>query len=197
MGREGDFMEKTLFHGSNTVIQKPDLSRSREDIDFGAGFYLTPDYNMAAKWACKKNNSICNRYNLSMKGLSVYTFELDREWLDFVIANRNEEVEKDNKFSKYDVIIGAIADDRLYNTIEMYENGFIPASKAIEIMNCMVYGTQIVLKTDKAIDNLELLDYENITGEKKQQYKELYKSERKEAIVRTEQLIREYREQER
>lgn len=188
-------METIFYHGSNTIIQKPDLSKSREDIDFGVGFYLTADYNMAAKWACKKNNSICNRYNLNMEGLSVHTFELDREWLDYVIANRNEEIDKNNKFSKYDVLIGAIADDRLYNTIEMYESGFIPAFKAIEIMNCMGYGQQIVLKTEKAIGNLELLDFERIKGEKKQEFKELYKNERKESIARTEQLIKEYQDQ--
>lgn len=185
-------MKTIYYHGSNTIIQMPDLSKSREDIDFGVGFYLTEDYSMAAKWACKKNNSICNKYNLNLDGLAVYEFVLDKEWLDFVTANRNEEIEKNNKFEKYDILIGAIADDRLYNTIEMYENGFLPASKAIEIMNCMDYGKQIVLKTQKAIDNLEFLGYEKISGERKYNFKEQYRNEKREAFARTEQLIREY-----
>ena len=33
-----------LYHGSNQVITKIDLSRSKDFKDFGRGFYLTKDY---------------------------------------------------------------------------------------------------------------------------------------------------------
>ena len=41
---------KTLYHGSNVEVKRGDFSKSREDIDFGIGFYLTEDERMAKKW---------------------------------------------------------------------------------------------------------------------------------------------------
>lgn len=32
-----------LFHTSDRIIKKPDLSRGRANADFGHGFYMTPD----------------------------------------------------------------------------------------------------------------------------------------------------------
>lgn len=36
-----------LFHGSNVVIDKIDLCRSRKGKDFGCGFYLNPNESQA------------------------------------------------------------------------------------------------------------------------------------------------------
>ncbi|MDO4497158.1 MAG: DUF3990 domain-containing protein [Bacteroidales bacterium] len=43
-----------LYHGSNTDIKKIDLSRSKVGKDFGCGFYLTPDLQIAQKQACRR-----------------------------------------------------------------------------------------------------------------------------------------------
>ena len=40
-----------LYHGSNQVITKIDLSRSKDFKDFGRGFYLTKDYMRAVAMA--------------------------------------------------------------------------------------------------------------------------------------------------
>lgn len=37
-----------LFHGSNVVIDKIDLCRSRKGKDFGCGFYLNPNESQAS-----------------------------------------------------------------------------------------------------------------------------------------------------
>jgi len=31
-----------LFHGSYLAVEKPDISFSRDNVDFGRGFYTTP-----------------------------------------------------------------------------------------------------------------------------------------------------------
>lgn len=38
-----------LYHGSYPEIQTPDLLHSRENVDFGRGFYTTPIYEQAIK----------------------------------------------------------------------------------------------------------------------------------------------------
>ena len=96
-----------LWHSGNCTIRIPDLTIGREDVDFGGGFYLTRNYEMSAKWACRKATSICNEYVLSLDGLSVHRFNLDQEWLDYVIANRRMESIPE-EYNQYDVIIGAV-----------------------------------------------------------------------------------------
>ena len=39
-----------LYHGSYLEVQTPDLVHSRENLDFGRGFYTTPLYDLAIKW---------------------------------------------------------------------------------------------------------------------------------------------------
>lgn len=39
-----------LYHGSNQLITKIDLSKSKDFKDFGRGFYLTKDYTRAVPW---------------------------------------------------------------------------------------------------------------------------------------------------
>ena len=41
----------TLYHGSNTAFSVPDLSVGRQGMDFGKGFYLTPNSGTAQKMA--------------------------------------------------------------------------------------------------------------------------------------------------
>lgn len=182
-----------LFHGSDTIIPKPDLTFGRDNVDFGRGFYLSADYTASAKWACRRTNAVCNQYELELYGLRIYEFTLDKTWLDFVVCHRETETPTGQlaEIARYDVLIGAIADDRLYQTLEMYVDGFVTADKAVEIMNCMDYGTQIVLKTEKAVNQLKFLGYTNITGPEKDQFKIQFREDTREASRRTTELLRE------
>lgn len=44
---------QTLYHGSNVIVEHPLINVGRKDLDFGPGFYLTPLYEQAAKWAIR------------------------------------------------------------------------------------------------------------------------------------------------
>lgn len=46
----------TLYHGSNIEIKVPKIIQSKRLLDFGTGFYLTSDYEQAAKWAVRTAN---------------------------------------------------------------------------------------------------------------------------------------------
>lgn len=45
--------EQTLYHGSSVVVEHPLVNIGRKDLDFGPGFYLTPLYEQASKWAIR------------------------------------------------------------------------------------------------------------------------------------------------
>ena len=89
-----------------------------------------------------------------------------------------------------DVLIGAVADDKLFATLEYYVDGIISPETAIEIMNCMDLGLQYVLKTEKAVQNLEHVGHVRILGNEKEQYKKMFAETRTEANKKTRDLMR-------
>lgn len=180
-----------LHHGSNAIVMKPDLSRSREDIDFGVGFYLTKDVTMAKKWASTKAVSILNTYRLNIENLNIYTFKLDREWLEYVRACRKygdnyDEIIK--KYEGYDVLIGATADDKLFDTVQQYLDGEITSQTAIKYLNVAGFGEQIVLKTQKAVDALTFSYSKEMTGAEKQHYIQVSRQDRSDALNKLNQF---------
>ena len=121
-------MEKQiLYHGSNVIVEHPVVSIGRKDLDFGSGFYLTPLFEQAFKWAVRikmvrrAENSIVNTYEFTLpqdckvKRLDAY----DKEWLDFIVDSRKGK----QPWNGYDVIEGGVADDRVIDAVEAYING--------------------------------------------------------------------------
>lgn len=173
-----------LYHGSFCEVHRADLSRSREDIDFGKGFYLTPDRMMAKKWASSRVTSMVNEYTMDYTGLDIHVFGLEIDWLEYVRANRGYGDNTDEIISKYkefDVIIGPTADDKLFDTVQMYLDGYISAEQAIKYLNVAGYSDQIVLKTEKAIDKCSFVNCKELVGAEKQDARTKAKQDRTEA----------------
>lgn len=180
----------TVYHGSSETVDKPDLEHSRVDIDFGVGFYLTEDEKMAKKWASSKNNSVVNKYELSLSGLKVYEFSLDKEWLDYVKSNRM--MSEKGKFKDYDVLIGATADDKLFDTIREYLDETMNAEETIETLNVLGYSQQIVIKSEKALENIQFISSKELHSLEKQSYRNLLVSDRKIASAKTLELKKKF-----
>ena len=98
--QQDDFLV-LCYHGSRQIVEHPDLLYSRNDIDFGVGFYMTSDETMAKKWACNKHSSYLNVYQLDISNLNIYNFDADQEWLEYCVANRFQE-KPDFDESKYE-----------------------------------------------------------------------------------------------
>ena len=83
---------KTIFHGSNVVVERPQIIVSGYYKDIGFGFYCTNLEKQAKKWALtKKGDSFVSIFNyLSNENLKVLSFPvMTDEWLDFVIRNHH------------------------------------------------------------------------------------------------------------
>lgn len=179
-----------LYHASNMVIQEPAYDKSRIDTDFGQGFYVTPDLIMAEKWACRKSPSIINEYLLRMDDLAVYEFTDKREWLDFVVSNRQLN-EMDAFYAKFDLLIGPTADDKLFSTIEQYEMGLLSGRSTARALDCMKIGVQYVCKTQQSIEALCFLQAHTMDDVRKAERKHMIRDDRAEAARLTQQIIRE------
>ncbi len=184
--------ELKVYHGSYCKVDKPSLDKGRLDADFGLGFYVTSDLAMAEKWACRKKNVIINEYMLDADQLKAYSFPLNEEWLDFVIQNRNGD-NTDFSPDRYDLLIGATADDKLFATIEQYESGFIDAELAVEVLNCMKVGQQICVRTEKGLDNLHFKRSIELSPERVNELRKINRADRKLANQLTSEIIRNHK----
>ena len=144
-----------VYHGSNLEIRNPDCFHSRKTVDFGPGFYVTPILEQARNWAAKfkrrSEPAVVSRYALndqvltSSRALHFDTYS--EEWLDFIIACRAGNVPAD-----YDVIMGGVANDRVFDTMNLYLEALISKRDALERLKYYKPNYQICLKRQSLID---------------------------------------------
>ena len=146
----------TLYHGSNTEVAVPRLLRSVRTLDFGPGFYLTPDMDFAYRWAGA--NAVVNEYELDEEGLRIHRFRRGEDWFHYIFHNRRAE----DSLSA-DVVIGPIANDTIFETLGIISSGFLQPSDAMKLLMIGPEYTQVALKTEKAVRQLRWLRAEKIT----------------------------------
>lgn len=144
-----------LYHGSDCEIKQPDISHSRVTVDFGRGFYTTPLLEQAAQWCAKfkrqGKSGIVSRYSLdesAFENEKVLRFETySEDWLDFVLACRRGLDE-----SGFDIVIGGVANDKVFNTIELYFDGLIDKSETLKRLRYEKPNLQVCLRSQDIID---------------------------------------------
>ena len=99
-------------------------------------------------------DTIFNEYVLDESGLKIKTFERNEEWFNYITNNRQN---KDDYLKEYDIIIGPIANDTIYDTYGALTSGMIPMDIVLKILCAGPQYTQIVLKTQKAVDSLKFI----------------------------------------
>lgn len=180
-----------VFHGSYCEVRQPSLEYGREDADFGTGFYVTTDVEMAEKWASRRKNAIISEYYLSLQELNGLEFELNKSWLDFVIQNRSGNERMQIDLTEVDYIQGATADDKLFAVIEQYESNLLDADTAILAMNAMKIGEQIALISEEGIRKLEFVSSYQLSENRKEELKRINLQLRKETNDIVENILKE------
>ena len=56
----------TVYHGSYTAIQVPEIIKGRNTKDFGPGFYCTIIREQAERWARRYDVGIVNTYTVRL-----------------------------------------------------------------------------------------------------------------------------------
>jgi len=148
----------TVYHGSDMEITEPKLIIGKYTKDFGVGFYCTLIKEQAERWAKRLKTPMLNIYNVRMNShLKILEFkEMTEEWLDFIIDCRH------GKEHDYDIVIGAMANDQVYNFIEDYLDGIITRDQ-FWVMARFKYPThQISFCTEVALKCLEFRKAEEV-----------------------------------
>lgn len=162
-----------LLHGSDHVIEKPELYIGKKNNDYGQGFYCTHESSMAMEWACKQNkNGFVNKYVLEQENLNILDL-LNGEynilhWMALLLENRKfrltSEIAIDARdyiidnflidLSDYDVVVGYRADDSYFAFAESFVQNGLSLRSLNEALRLGKLGFQTVLISEKAFENL-------------------------------------------
>ncbi|MCL1907989.1 MAG: DUF3990 domain-containing protein [Holophagaceae bacterium] len=153
-----------LYHGSNTEVAEPRLMEQTRGLDFGQGFYLTSREGQARGFServikrHKKGIATVNVYDYGETGaeqtLDIKLFpEPNAEWLAFVRDNRL----KTYSGKQYDLIIGPVANDNVFLTIQALVIGQFTIEAALVALKSYKLFDQYCFATEKALSMLRFV----------------------------------------
>lgn len=148
-----------VYHGATIAIPRPLVNIGRKHLDFGEGFYMTDIPEQAIFVAQRPINAgkehVLNTYEFDIDGAVTEGYRYkhfvayDSEWLEFVVANRRGE----HLWKEYDIVAGGIANDRVFNTIELYVAGLTPMEVALKKLQYEKPNNQICLLRQSLVDD--------------------------------------------
>ena len=156
-----------LYHGSHTIVKKPEILTSNRFLDFGNGFYTTANEEQARKFAVKVagtrgGKAILNIYELDENNLSdldvKHLMEVSDDWLRFVAEHRSGNYNGD----KHDLVIGAVANDDVFRTVQLFLAGLYDVEQTLKMLKIKDLYDQYVFTTDKAVRRLKYVSSEEV-----------------------------------
>ena len=167
----------TLLHGSEQIVEVPDITFGNDYNDYDRGFYCTKEEEMAKEWACKNGtNGFMNRYTIDGEGLK--TLHLSDgshtvlNWIAILLKHRtfslNSPIALDAReyiiehyavdTSGYDLITGYRADDSYFRYAESFVENTLPLRSLNKALQLGKLGLQTVLVSTKAFEQIKYVD---------------------------------------
>lgn len=86
-----------------------------------------------------------------IEAFKIKTFSDDLvEWIDFVCTCRDG----NEDYKQYDIIMGKVADDKVFRVVDMYHQGIWDRERALKEIKVYETYDQIAFISQKAIDGL-------------------------------------------
>ena len=148
----------------------------RVNAGFGQGFYTTADSDFSLRWAREKKGSdtIVNQYVLHSTGLTIQYFKRNQQWFDYIYSNRNRMLDL---YPDADVIVGPIANDTIFDTMGVITSGMLSREDSLKLLLAGPEYSQIVLKSEKAVSQLDWICSRVLSSAELEQYKPLVAAE--------------------
>ena len=154
-----------LYHGSKSGIEGPIEPKSRKQCDFGKGFYMGTDPGQALTLICDYEKSKFYIVSVSVDKLAHIEVPADIDWAMLVAYHRGK-MEKINGtpfYNKYrsmtlnkDLIIGSIANDRMFFVIDNFFVGNVTDMALINSLSALQLGKQYVAVSQKGCDAVHI-----------------------------------------
>ena len=175
---------KTLYHGSVSIIEKPEYGQGNPRNDYGLGFYCTENTELAKEWAClNKNGGFMNAYTIDEKKLNVLNLSDNSfnilHWLTIFVNNRTFRISNQiaaqakeyllthflTNLSQYDAVIGYRADDSYFAFAMDFLNNTISLRQLERAMYLGKLGEQFMIKSEKGFRLIKFTGSESVDGE--------------------------------
>ena len=145
-----------VYHGGYCTLKHPEIIKGEYAKNFGFGFYCTELKKQATRWAARYDTPTISVYeyepNNSLKIL--HFTEMTEEWLDFIVDCRN------GTPHNYDIVIGAMANDQVYNYISDYISGVLTREQFWVLAKFKYPTHQINFRTQEALKCLTFITSE-------------------------------------
>ena len=191
-----------LYHGSKKGIVGDIAPISRSECDFGNGFYMGTNTLQPLTLVCNEDKPKFYTVELDMTGLKVLTVEIGMDWA-MLIAYYRKEMESAKgipiyeKYAHmadgYDVIIGYIANDRMYTELSRFFNKTLTDVALINCLSALDLGKQYVAISEKACKQIKILKEEPLSQLELSLLKDMSAERRKEGIALAEEIEVKYR----
>lgn len=154
-----------LYHGSKSGIEGDVAPKSRKQCDFGEGFYMGTEPSQGLTLICDYEKSRFYIVSIAMDELNILDVPSDFEWAMIVAYNRGrmERIKGTPFYRKYekitkgkDLVIGSIADDRMFFVIDNFFVGNITDAALINSLSALQLGKQYVAVTQKGCDAVRI-----------------------------------------
>lgn len=167
-----------LYHGTSDKVVRPVFGGGNDKHDYGRGFYLTENIELAKEWAvCRPNdeNGWVHKFELDCSGLKILDFqEYDvLTWLAELMKHRDaadsrryrmlsaEFIEKYGVDTKgYDVIKGWRANASYFYIAKEFVRDNIDVDILEKLLSLGGLGIQYCIKSEKAYTGLHELSEE-------------------------------------
>lgn len=199
-GNAGDKL--VLYHGSKKGIVGDIAPISREECDFGCGFYMGTNTLQPLTLICNEDKPKFYTVELDMTDLKVLTVDICMDWA-MLIAYHRKEMESAKGtvvYEKYahmadncDLIIGYIADDRMYTELSRFFNKTLTDVALINCLSALDLGKQYVAVSEKACRQIKILKDESLSGLELSLLRDMSVKRRKAGIALAEEMEIKYR----
>jgi len=158
-----------IYHGSTIPVVIPEIRESERMLDFGKGFYTTSNKEQAERWSQR----VAAKRSTKQKIISEYEFDFeaarkehvfvvfekpDNHWFEFVCQNRSGKIPSE----VFDIAMGPVANDLVYATVILYEQGLLSKEAAISELKVRKLYDQILFHTEKSLAYCQYLRHYTI-----------------------------------
>ena len=191
-----------LYHGSKKGITGDVAPISREECDFGRGFYMGTSTLQPLTLICNEDKPKFYAVELDLTGLKVLTVDVGMDWAMLIAYHRKEmESAKGTAVYEnyahmadgYDVIIGYIANDRMYTELFRFFNKTLTDVALINCLSALDLGKQYVAISEKACRQIRILKEEPLSPLELALLKDMSAERRKEGVALAEEIEVKYR----
>lgn len=191
-----------FYHASRKGIEGNIQPISRSKCDFGQGFYMGTEAIQPLTLVCNEDKPRFYQVRMNLGGLKILNVEVGLDWAMLIAyfrgyMNGEEKTSIYEKYSHmadgYDVIVGYIANDRMYQVLTDFFERRITDTALTASLSALKLGKQYVAITQKACNQIQIIEEKSLCRLELLALKDRSEVRRREGISLAERCVIEHR----